>query len=54
MRVYIPATLGMLRALVDSGKLEAVSGTAFALTKNRLAPSFATAVRLADLVTRSL
>lgn len=30
------------------------TGTAFALTKNRLAPSFATAVRLADLVTRSL
>ncbi|MGH3797983.1 MAG: DUF6912 family protein [Pseudonocardiaceae bacterium] len=32
MRVYIPATLAMLQTLVDSGKLAAVSGTAFALT----------------------
>ncbi|MGH3813255.1 MAG: DUF6912 family protein [Pseudonocardiaceae bacterium] len=32
MRVYIPATLAMLRALVDSGELVPVSGTAFALT----------------------
>ncbi|MGH3775582.1 MAG: DUF6912 family protein [Pseudonocardiaceae bacterium] len=32
MRVYIPATLTMLRALVDSGELVPVSGTAFALT----------------------
>lgn len=30
------------------------TGTAFALTKNRLAPSFATAQRLADLVTAAL
>ncbi|MGH3873248.1 MAG: DUF6912 family protein [Pseudonocardiaceae bacterium] len=32
MRVYIPATLTMLRALVDSDELMPVSGTAFALT----------------------
>ncbi|MDQ3762538.1 MAG: hypothetical protein M3460_12945 [Actinomycetota bacterium] len=32
MRVYIPATLVMLRTLVDSGELIPVSGTAFALT----------------------
>jgi hypothetical protein len=32
MRVYIPATLGMLQELVDSGELVAVAGTAFALT----------------------
>jgi hypothetical protein len=32
MRVYIPATLVMLRTLVDSGELVPVSGTAFALT----------------------
>ncbi|MGH3908261.1 MAG: DUF6912 family protein [Pseudonocardiaceae bacterium] len=32
MRVYIPATLAMLQALVDSGQLAPVSGTAFALT----------------------
>ncbi|MGH3990417.1 MAG: DUF6912 family protein, partial [Pseudonocardiaceae bacterium] len=32
MRVYIPATLTMLRALVDSGELVPISGTAFALT----------------------
>jgi hypothetical protein len=32
MRVYIPATLAMLRTLVDSGELLPVSGTAFALT----------------------
>ncbi|MDQ2792200.1 MAG: hypothetical protein DLM60_06280 [Pseudonocardiales bacterium] len=32
MRVYIPATLAMLRALVDSGELIPVAGTAFALT----------------------
>ncbi|HEY2766093.1 MAG TPA: hypothetical protein VGJ13_19095 [Pseudonocardiaceae bacterium] len=32
MRVYIPATLAMLQALVDSGELAPVSGTAFALT----------------------
>jgi hypothetical protein len=32
MRVYIPATLAMLRTLVDSGELAPVSGTAFALT----------------------
>jgi hypothetical protein len=32
MRVYIPATLAMLRTLVDSGELVPVSGTAFALT----------------------
>jgi hypothetical protein len=32
MRVYIPATLAMLRTLVDSGELLPVAGTAFALT----------------------
>jgi hypothetical protein len=32
MRVYIPATVAMLRVLVDSGELVPVSGTAFALT----------------------
>ncbi|PZS36379.1 MAG: hypothetical protein DLM61_00340 [Pseudonocardiales bacterium] len=32
MRVYIPATLAMLRMLVDSGELIPVAGTAFALT----------------------
>ena len=32
MRVYIPATLAMLRVLVDSGELLPISGTAFALT----------------------
>ncbi len=32
MRVYIPATLTMLRTLVDAGELEPVSGTAFAVT----------------------
>ncbi|MBV9142321.1 MAG: hypothetical protein JO115_15650 [Pseudonocardiales bacterium] len=32
MRVYIPATLAMLRTLVESGELVPVSGTAFALT----------------------
>ncbi|MGH3823513.1 MAG: DUF6912 family protein [Pseudonocardiaceae bacterium] len=32
MRVYIPATLAMLRTLVDSGKLVPVAGTAFAVT----------------------
>ena len=32
MRVYIPATLAMLRTLVDSGELVPVAGTAFALT----------------------
>lgn len=32
MRVYIPATLSMLRTLVKTGELAAVGGTAFALT----------------------
>ncbi|MGH3693287.1 MAG: DUF6912 family protein [Pseudonocardiaceae bacterium] len=32
MRVYIPATLTMLRTLVDAGELVPVSGTAFAVT----------------------
>jgi hypothetical protein len=32
MRVYIPATLAMLRTLVDSGQLIPVAGTGFALT----------------------
>lgn len=32
MRVYVPATVAMLRQLADTGELRAVSGTAFALT----------------------
>ncbi|MGB8996394.1 MAG: hypothetical protein WCC65_13930 [Pseudonocardiaceae bacterium] len=32
MRVYIPATMAMLRTLVDSEELVPVAGTAFALT----------------------
>lgn len=32
MRVYIPATVAMLRTLVDSSELVPVAGTAFALT----------------------
>ncbi|WP_199432456.1 DUF6912 family protein [Qaidamihabitans albus] len=32
MRVYLPATIGMLRQLVAEGELRPVSGTAFALT----------------------
>jgi hypothetical protein len=32
MRVYVPATVTMLRSLQDSGELAAVNGTAFALT----------------------
>lgn len=32
MRVYIPATVPMLRTLLDEGRLSAVSDTAFALT----------------------
>lgn len=32
MRIYVPATWPMLRALVKTGKLEAIGGTAFALT----------------------
>jgi hypothetical protein len=41
MRVYIPATLAMLQALVDSGELVPASGTAFALTP-MLRESYAT------------
>ncbi|SER27555.1 hypothetical protein SAMN05216188_109265 [Lentzea xinjiangensis] len=32
MRVYIPATVAMLREFADTGELTAVGGTAFALT----------------------
>jgi uncharacterized protein DUF6912 len=32
MRVYVPATLGMLRRLVGDGVLHPIGGTAFALT----------------------
>ncbi|WP_216209388.1 DUF6912 family protein [Amycolatopsis aidingensis] len=32
MRVYLPATIGMLRKFVADGKFTPVSGTAFALT----------------------
>ncbi len=41
MRVYVPATLSMLRTLVKSGELPAVGGTAFALTPT-LRESYAT------------
>lgn len=41
MRVYIPATLSMLRTLVKTGELTAVNGTAFALTPS-LRESYAT------------
>jgi hypothetical protein len=41
VRVYIPATLAMLGALVESGELAAVNGTAFALTP-ALRESYAT------------
>ena len=32
MRVYVPATMNMVRSLVDDGELKPVGGTAFALT----------------------
>lgn len=32
MRVYVPVTVAMLGALVETGELRALSGTAFALT----------------------
>lgn len=32
MRVYVPATLTMLRTMIGSGELHPVSGTAFAVT----------------------
>lgn len=32
MRVYLPATIGMLRQLVDDGEFRPLSGTGFALT----------------------
>ena len=32
MRVYIPATLSMLQALVDDGDMQPLSATAFAVT----------------------
>ena len=32
MRVYIPATLAMVQALVDDGDMQPLSGTAFAVT----------------------
>ncbi|WP_026424492.1 DUF6912 family protein [Actinokineospora inagensis] len=41
MRVYIPATVAMLRELSSAGELAAVSGTAFALTP-ALRESYAT------------
>lgn len=41
MRVYLPATLRMLRTLVKAGELAAVGGTAFALTP-ALRESYAT------------
>ena len=41
MRVYLPATIGMLRSLLTEGKVAAVSGTAFAVTP-KLRESYAT------------
>jgi hypothetical protein len=41
VRIYVPATLSMLRDLVKSGELAAVGGTAFALTP-ALRESYAT------------
>jgi hypothetical protein len=41
VRVYVPATLSMLRALVKTGELTPVGGTAFALTP-ALRESYAT------------
>lgn len=41
MRVYVPATLAMLRTLVKTGELVAVNGTAFAVTP-ALRESYAT------------
>jgi hypothetical protein len=41
MRVYLPATVAMLRELVDNGELFPVGGTAFALTP-ALRESYAT------------
>lgn len=41
MRVYLPATIGMLRKLVADGELSAVAGTAFAVTP-ALRESYAT------------
>ncbi|WP_156756689.1 DUF6912 family protein [Actinokineospora pegani] len=41
MRVYLPATVSMLRTLSASGELAAISGTAFALTP-ALRESYAT------------
>ena len=32
MRVYLPATIGMLRRLVSDGELQPLGGTGFALT----------------------
>jgi hypothetical protein len=32
VRVYLPATIGMLRKLVSEGKLQPIGGTGFALT----------------------
>ena len=40
LRVYLPATIEMLRSLVADGKLAAVGGTAFAVTP-RLRESYA-------------
>ncbi|HEY3609141.1 MAG TPA: hypothetical protein VGL06_16695 [Pseudonocardiaceae bacterium] len=41
MRIYVPATLSMLRTLVKTGELAPVNGTAFALTP-ALRESYAT------------
>jgi uncharacterized protein DUF6912 len=41
VRIYVPATLSMLRTLVKTGEFTAVSGTAFALTP-ALRESYAT------------
>ncbi len=41
MRIYVPATLSMLRTLVKTGELAPINGTAFALTP-ALRESYAT------------
>jgi hypothetical protein len=40
VRVYVPATIGLLHGLVNDGELRAVNGTAFAVTP-KLRESFA-------------
>lgn len=60
MRVYVPATIAMLRELVTEGKVAAISGTAFGVTP-KLRESYASGdteelsyAALADAVMASL